>query len=164
MLWNITWAAAMWAVYLHRLPEGCRRRLLGLHGHPPHERWFLRLPFGLHPLPWHLSMLVTMATGVESGHLVHLSSTHSYRLHSSHNSRFRECILRVCFVCDDLAVMRGEARDHWDLTTGSPTNWPTIWIETTALLSALAPSFRLFSPAQPASRHAPHLPKYSSLQ
>lgn len=68
------------------------------------------------------------------------------------------------FVCDDLAVMRGEARDHWDLTTGSPTNWPTIWIETTALLSALAPSFRLFSPSQPASRHAPHLPKYSSLQ
>lgn len=154
MLWNITWAAAMWAVYLHRLPEGCRQRLLGLHGHPPHERWFLRLPFGLYPLPWHLSMLVTMATGVESGHLVHLSSTLPLqRVHT-----------QGVFVCDDLAVMRGEARDHWDLTTGSPTNWPTIWIETTALLSALAPSFRLFSPAQPASRHAPHLPKYSSLQ
>ncbi len=54
-------------------------------------------------------MLVTMATGVESGHLVHLSDT----THTPYNVCI--CLFQGVHsgrVCDDLAVMRGEARDH----------------------------------------------------
>lgn len=36
----------------------------------------------------------------------------------------------LCVHDDGLAVMRGEARHNRDPTTGPPTNWPTIWVET----------------------------------
>ena len=61
-------------------------------------------------------MLVTMATGVESGHPVHLSNitrarTHPTTFASAFSERVRRDCVCVC-VCDDLAVMRGEAQDH----------------------------------------------------
>lgn len=77
----------MWGVYLGRLPAGCSRPPLCLHGQLQ-ICWFLCRPFGLHPLPWYWSMLVTMATGVESGHLVHLSNT----THTHTQNMFRLCV------------------------------------------------------------------------
>lgn len=69
-------------VYPGHSPGGCSQ---------PQTCWFLHLPFGLHRLPGYKSMLVTMVTGVKSGHLVHPSdATHSYTPH----------IVRICLLTE----------------------------------------------------------------
>lgn len=72
---------AIQVVYLGHLPGGCSQ---------PQTCWFLAcVPFGLHRLPWHKSMLVTMVTGVKSGHLARPSdAAHSYTPH----------IVRICLL------------------------------------------------------------------
>lgn len=101
----------MWGIYLGRLPSGCSRPPLRLHGQS-HTRWSPSLPFGLHPLPGYLSMLVTMAMGVESGHLVHLSNTK----HTQHTPPFTQ---RLVCVCDF------GSHAWWSSGSLRPDYWPT---------------------------------------
>lgn len=69
-------------VYLGHLPGGCSQ---------PQTCCFLHLPLGLHRLPWYKSMLVTMVTGVKSGHLVQpYDAAHSYTPH----------IVRICLLTE----------------------------------------------------------------
>lgn len=105
------------------LPGSLARRMQparSLHGQPQ-IRWFLCLPFGLLSLPWCWSMLVTMATGVESGHLVHLSGTTHTHPHST--SPFSERV-RSGYVCLWNWWWFG-GHVWWSLGSLRPDYWPT---------------------------------------
>ena len=92
MLWNM-WGLLRCEVFTWVTCQADGAGPLSVSTARPRYAGLQSLPFGLRPLPWYQSMLVTMTTGVESGHLVHLSnSAHAHTHSTAFASPFSESV------------------------------------------------------------------------